>query len=194
MSKMRTSEKTLTITKIEVFFFLILKRTRLLLIPLCCLLSVQTGMAQPDAVDFNTYVKENNLNGTWFFEKLEFISYRYGDTSVPVEITTIERPDDLNAVTFPFETIFRQMEISGETVICTLSAYGDNPFYMEGNSLSLIKQVEEPDEGELPSLLSIPPCSYAVRGDKLVFSFAFPFGNTRYDFPLEAKISITLNR
>ncbi|MDR2057994.1 MAG: hypothetical protein LBP83_06900 [Dysgonamonadaceae bacterium] len=178
-----------------VFLFFNFKKTKLFLALFGCLLFVQTNKAQSNPVEFNTYVRENKLEGVWFFEKAEFKSFRYGDDNgIPVEIKTIEQLDDLNTVDFPFETVFREIEISGGSIVCTIGAFGNNPFYLDNNLLSLIKQVEIVEERELPLSIPIQPYSYAVKGDALIFTFDFPFGDSRYDFPLWGKLVITLNK
>jgi hypothetical protein len=156
-------------------------------------------MAQTDniAADGQSNVDIKTLNGVWVFDKAEFTAYRYG-TDSPVEKLRIDDVNSLDTAGFHFQTVFRKVEISGGQILVTLRNHrGDRLYQLEDNQLILVHEKERDEnetagDEELPTTIPLQPYVYAITSDILQFTFKYSYGDSRFDFPLEGKLTVKL--
>ena len=139
----------------------------------------------------------SNIQGVWAFSKVEYILYKSTDMT-PIDSITVDDVRKLDEHTYPFETVFRRMEISGDAVTCKLAEkFGENTQYiLENNKLVRINSDDGNSEPEhtyyAPDAFQLPTFFIESRADRLFITIQHSYGNSRYDFPLTGKMLITL--
>jgi hypothetical protein len=174
--------------------------TKILLCAFVCGCLATAGMAQTDSIAAGGQdnVGLKTLNGVWVFDKAVFTAYQYG-TDSPIETINIRDVNSLDTAGFHFQTVFRKVEISGGQISVVLgNRDGGVPYRLEDGQLVLANEKEKEEsktakEEELPATIMLQPYEYAINGDRLQFTFdKYSYGDSRFDFSLEGKLSVTL--
>jgi hypothetical protein len=144
----------------------------------------------------NTDNTKEDTAGIWLFEKAEFKACQYGTENV-VETINIDNVSALDTAGFHFETVFREIEISERQILVVLgNRYRNSIYRLEGDRLNALNSNEKDrsddpvDSEEQPSFVMLQPYLYSRSGDKMQFNFKYPYGDSRYKFSLEGKLSV----
>lgn len=148
-----------------------------------------------------TYAQYNRIEGSgvYVFSKAEFTVCRYGDIT-PLETKIIDNIEDLDKAGFPFGNVFRKVELFGTQILCTLKEESDgrpSKLYLlkDGIIEPIIENKENISEGTEELQPSIPlDWTYETRGNQLTFNLKYSFGDSRFNFPLEGEMRLTLNK
>jgi hypothetical protein len=160
--------------------------------------AIAAGQTTPvDSQNTDNTAAGQDTTGIWVFEKAEFKAYKY-KTETVVETVTIDNTAALDTAGFHFNNVFREIEISGNRIVVVLGTRYRNSLYrLEGDRLIALENDEKEkndnhgESEELPSMISLPPFVYSRTGGKMQFTFKYPYGDSRYNFSLEGRLSVT---
>lgn len=135
---------------------------------------------------------------TYLFQKATFTVYNYNSKAV-VDTRVIADPASLTVEDMYFRNIFRQVIISnGALVFCTLPDEKGYAVKADGIKLSPAKTVVLPkgslQANDLPQNPSpqLEPYILSINNDVLTFSVDYLYGDSKYKFPLEGKLILTM--
>ena len=140
----------------------------------------------------SAYSQTSDLEGEWLFKKAEFAIYKYGESTL-LETIVVDNVDGSNSQSFPFDKVFKTLDVSGGVIKCTLIgnfSYGDISYIVNGETLNPI--ISNTLEQQEISAIDIPEHTYEIAGNELKINMKYSFGNTKYAYPLEGKLLITM--
>lgn len=148
---------------------------------------------------------DSDLNGHYLFSKAIASAYNY-DTKAEAFTHTFSDTTSLKGfreLPFPVQPVFLSADIqSGTLVACRLWNNGKEYSVQEdGRLLVPAKEINPKSEGDIENtdIFSTPYrlsslYTLDVNGNTVTFTFNEPYGNSRYNFPLEGKFTLILVR
>ncbi|MDR2955304.1 MAG: hypothetical protein LBV43_09505 [Prevotella sp.] len=155
-----------------------------------------------------------SADGTYVFSKAALVTFNY-ETKQEMENFTITDPALIDSTNFHLQRVFLQATIhNGAITGCILQ--NKKEYRIEGDKLLpqendkkdqeanpaeadiLLQEKKEMEGEQLPAFDEIPPVlmpyNLTVTNGTATVEFLYPFGDTRYNFGLEAKLTITLTK
>ena len=134
--------------------------------------------------------KEND--GTYLLQKAVFSTYNY-NTKGEIDTRVID-PESLEDGEIFYQNVFKEVSIyNHELTFCVLS---NNLDYQVTDRLTLIPAKEYNSDkvksGNIPAQLS--PYSLSIENNTATFTVLYLYGDSRYNFPLEGKLTLTLTK
>ena len=152
---------------------------------------------------FAQNVDFKNIEGRWIFERAEFESYQQGNPNNSLEKIVVENIASYENKRFPIGVVFQSVKIANGKLYCLLagSEFQNSIYLLEDYQLSLSNEAGEKKESEgneqneeLPQSVALFNYEYSLKGNNLEFIFYYQYGDSRYNFPLESKVVMTLVR
>ena len=140
-----------------------------------------------------------NTNGTYLFQKAVFTVSNY-NTKSEVDTRVITDPSLLDASDLFFRNVFLQATVNNEVLLsCMLP---DEVEYLVKDGIELIpaKILPPTDEhvqdkaADNNQPLQLAPYSLSIQNSILTFTVNYLYGDSRYNFPLEGKLVVTLTK
>ena len=143
-------------------------------------------------VTYSQSAKTDSTDGTYLFKEAVF-TISNSNSKSEVDKITITDPASIDTTNLFLKNIFSQAIINnGILSFCILP---DKSEYTVEEGIILIpakekakKDMSEQKQRQLSPYLS------SFRDNILTFTFIYPYGDSRYNFPLEGKLTITLTK
>ena len=139
-----------------------------------------------------------STDGIYEFQKVTLSIYNY-KTKAMVSSKVIEDIPLIDSTSFHFENMPIELSIRGGQLVL-FKMINDKEYAVEyGTQLTIVetkedRDIEEKDkrsvEDNLSDLIQLYPYDLTFNGDRLNLEMRYPFGDSRYNFPLEAKLTI----
>lgn len=135
---------------------------------------------------------QNSTDGTYTFQKATFTTYNY-DSKAEVETQTVVEKALLDSTHMFFQNVFLEANISGGILSsCILPNLKE---YVVQDEVKLIPAKKSESKTDSQSdYIQLLPYSTSFTNDILSFTFLYPYGDSKYSFPLEGKLIITLSK
>ena len=136
--------------------------------------------------------KESSIDGTYLFEKAVF-TISNSNSKSEVNTRVITDPAIIDTTDLFLQNIFLQTTISnGILSFCILP---DQLEYRVEDGVILIPTKEKPQVNTSENNHSqLPHYLLSLSDDKLTFTFIYLYGDSKYHFPLEGKLVVTLTK
>jgi hypothetical protein len=155
-----------------------------------------------------------SADGIYVFSKATLVTFNY-ETKQEVETFTITDPALIDSTNFHLQKVFLQATIHSDAITgCILK--NKREYRIEADKLLphendkkdqeanreeddvLLQEKKEAEGEQLPAFDEIPPVlmpyNLTTANGTATVEFTYPFGDTRYNFGLEAKLTITLTK
>lgn len=136
----------------------------------------------------------NSSDGTYIFQKATFTAYNY-DSKAEVDTRTIDNAALLDTTDMFFQKVFLKATIENDLLsFCTLP---DQREYKVEDQLTLVPApTKELSKRDYTSNISmqLSPYTFLVNNNILTFTFIYSYGDSRYSFPLEGKLTVSLTK
>lgn len=141
---------------------------------------------------FSQTSQVNSTDGTYTFQKAIFTTYNES-TKAEVDTRVIADPALLDTTDVFFQRVFLEASISnGVLSSCILANQREYLVQDESMLIPAKKSDEKSDSGN--NNIQLLPYSTSFSNDILTFTFLELYGDSRYSFPLEGKLTITLSK
>lgn len=144
-------------------------------------------------VTYSQSAKTNSTDGTYLFEKAVF-TISNSNSKSEVDRLVITDPASIDTTNLFLENIFSQATINnGILSFCILP---DQSEYTVEDGIILLPAKEEKAKKDMSEhrQKQLAPYSTSFHDNILTFTFIYPYGDSKYDFPLEGKLTITLTK
>ncbi len=136
--------------------------------------------------------KANNTDGTYLFEKAVF-SISNSNSKSEVDRLVITDPASIDTTNLFLRNIFSQVIINnGILSFCILPDQSE--YTVEDGIILLPAKEKAKKELSEHSQRQLSPYSSSFLDNILTFTFIYPYGDSRYTFPLEGKLVVTLTK
>ena len=140
-----------------------------------------------------------NTNGTYLFQKAIFTTSNY-NTKAEVNSRIITDPSSLDASELFFLNVFLQATVNDEVLLSCMLPDGIEYLVKGGTELVPTKVLLPTDErirnktADTNQPLQLAPYSLSIQNNTLTFTVRYLYGDSRYNFPLEGKLVVTLTK
>lgn len=139
--------------------------------------------------------RPSKSDGTYLFQKAVLTVYN-ANTKAVVDTRTITDPATLSSETDVFyRNIFLEAAVkNGELRFCTLP---DKRSYLvtENTTLTAARKYSKEETSPLDYVpVQVEPYVMSVNGNTLTFTLDYFYGESRYSFPLEGKLVLTMTQ
>ena len=164
---------------------------------LCFSVLASLGIYAQEEATPTLFSNTGSNNGTYVFSKATLAITNF-DTKQEVESYTITDPATIDSTNFHFNNVFLQAVIyDGTLTECIM--LNQQGYIVRGNMLikddkKEVTSYNDTGNGEVEQTLYLNPYQFTLADGKVTFEFLYPFGDSRYNFPLEAKLTIILTK
>ncbi|SHF45262.1 hypothetical protein [Dysgonomonas macrotermitis] len=132
-------------------------------------------------------------DGDYIFKKATFTVLNYDGQSI-VDTHDIDDPKMLDKTEIFYYNVFLEATIyNGFLQSCVLP--DQQPYSVKDGGGGLIPAKEyEKDEKAGDIELQLAPYSFSAKGNELTFIVCYLYGDSRYSFPLEGKLTLVLTK
>ena len=140
-----------------------------------------------------------NTNGTYLFQKAIFTTSNY-NTKAEVNSRIITDPSSLDASELFFLNVFLQATVNDEVLLSCMLPDGIEYLVKGGAELIPTKVLSPTDErvrnktADDNQPLQLAPYSLSIQNNTLTFTVRYLYGDSRYNFPLDGKLVVTLTK
>jgi len=162
----------------------------LLVLAVClCTVSMHSQTAAPAV--------SKAADGLYVFKSATVAIYNYDTKAEVLSRTFNDGPSlkELGEIPFPPQPVFLSANIQdGILTMCKLWNNGKEYSVQENGHLLVSAKPSDSDKNDVfPQSFSLSPLyKLNIEGNTATFTFTEPFGNSKYNFPLEGKFVITL--
>lgn len=135
----------------------------------------------------------NNTNGTFLFQKATLTSFNY-DTKSEVDTRVVNDPLLLDTTDMFFQNVFLEVTISNGILSSCILPNNLEYTVRDGNILIPAKESPSEKRSEEGNYTQLSPYSIRFHNNTLDFTFHYLYGDSRYNFPLEGRLVITLTK
>lgn len=141
---------------------------------------------------FSQRSQQNSIDATYIFQKASLTIYN-SESKAEVNKQVVVDPALLDTTSMFFEKVFLEATISnGVLSSCVLPNHQD---YLVQDELMLTPAKESDKKADSDiNRLQLMPYSTSFDDDILSFTFLYLYGSSQYNFPLEAKLVITMSK